>query len=66
MTRLKNLGRIEYGGGFLSLFVVVGGAAVQKDKHLSFPLWCVISCDKVILTHLIINIGEGEYPISSN
>ena len=40
--RLKKLGGIESGGGFLSLFVVVGGYAVRKFQHNRFTLWCII------------------------
>ena len=50
MTIMKNLSGIEFRGGLSLLFVVVGGALVRKGKHGHFLLWCVIYCDRRILT----------------
>ena len=43
-TRIQKLGSITSGGGFLSLFVVVGGYLIWKFQHHICLLWCVIFC----------------------
>ena len=69
---MNNLGSIKSRGGSLSPLSVVkeggggeGGGGVRKDKHCYFPLWCVIFCDNVILTRLIIESSKVVYGISS-
>ena len=54
----NNLVRIKSRGGLSLSFVVVRGAAIQKSKHFWFPLWCVISCDNIILTYLFLDINK--------